>query len=96
MRLTTDEVKIIKNTILKHITDANIMLFGSRTDDSKKGGDIDIFVETKKKITLKDKIKVLAQMEICGITRKVDLLVKTPHSKEQSIFKTIASEGIVL
>ncbi len=42
MRITSDEVKIIKNTILKQISDAKIMLFGSRTDDSKKGGDIDI------------------------------------------------------
>ena len=64
--------------------------------DYKKGGDIDIFVETQHDITLRDKIKLLAQIEIFGIERKVDLVFKTPKSKEQSIFQTIANEGIVL
>ena len=96
MRITSTEIEIIKSVILAYISDAKVMLFGSRTDDSKKGGDIDIFVETSKDVNLKDKIKILAQIEISGLQRKVDLIVKTPKSPEQNIFKTIQQEGIVL
>lgn len=96
MRLKQNEINIIKSNILKYIHDAKIILFGSRVYDNKKGGDIDIFVETKQKVSLKQQIKILADLEINGIHRKVDMILKTPTTKEQSIFKTIYQEGIVL
>ncbi len=96
MRISQDEINVIKTTILGHIQDAKIMLFGSRVDDTKKGGDIDIFIQTNKKITMKEQVVILAQIELSGVLRKVDLLLKTPTSKEQGIFKTALKEGIVL
>lgn len=96
MRIKNQEINIIKRNILKYIQDAKIMLFGSRVDDTKKGGDIDIYIETQSNITLKQKLRILADIEIQGVDRKVDLLFKTPSSKEQNIFKTIYKEGIVL
>lgn len=96
MRLTKSEVIIIKSNILKYIKDAKIMLFGSRVDDDKKGGDIDIFIQTKQLVSLKEQIKILAGFEVDGISRKVDLVLKTPVTKEQPIFKTAISEGIIL
>ncbi len=96
MRVTYKEINIIKNTILKYISDAKIVLFGSRVDDNKRGGDIDIFVETKQNITLKEQITILAKIEWLGVERKVDLIIKTPDSKEQHIFNTIKEEGILL
>lgn len=96
MRLKQNEINIIKSNILKYIYDAKIILFGSRVYDDKKGGDIDIFVETKQQVDLKQQIKILADLEINGIVRKVDILLKTPTTKEQQIFKTIYQEGIVL
>jgi predicted nucleotidyltransferase len=96
VRLLPLEIKIIKNTISNYIQNATIILFGSRIDDSKKGGDIDLLVQTSSNITLKDKINILTQLELNGISRKVDLLLQTPKSKEQSIFKTALQEGVVL
>ena len=96
MRLSHNEIEIIKTNILKYIQDAKIILFGSRTDDHKKGGDIDICIETMQYVSLKEQIKILADIELSGVMRKVDLILKMPNSKEQQIFKTIASEGIVL
>lgn len=96
MRLSPQTILILKETISKYIKEPKIILFGSRTDDNKKGGDIDILVETKDNISLKTQIKILAECEMKGISRKIDLIFKTPFNKEQSIFKTAIKEGIVL
>jgi len=96
VRLSENDAVIIKNTILKYAKDAKVILFGSRVHDDKKGGDIDIFVQTTQHITLREQIKILAEIEIAGITRKVDLLIQTPDTKKQNIFETALKEGIVL
>ncbi len=96
MRLLDNEIYIIKKTILNYIDDAKIILFGSRLYDEKKGGDIDICVQTKQEVPLSKKLKILAYIEINGITRKVDLLLKTPNTIHSAIFDEIDKEGIVL
>jgi predicted nucleotidyltransferase len=96
MRLKPNEIAIIKSNILKHIDDAHIILFGSRVDDTKKGGDIDICVETNQQISLKQQMKILTDIKMSGIERKVDMILKTPTTKHQPIFQTIHQEGIVL
>lgn len=48
MRLTIEQIEILKETVLSIDNDAKILLFGSRTDDKKKGGDIDILIVSKK------------------------------------------------
>lgn len=96
MRLSDETVLILKETILKYIEAPKIILFGSRIDDDKKGGDIDILVQTSEDINLKKQIKILAECEVKGINRKIDMLFQTPFSKEQNIFKAAIKEGIVL
>jgi predicted nucleotidyltransferase len=44
MRLSEDEIAILKNTLYALNSDAKIYLFGSRVDDDKKGGDIDLLI----------------------------------------------------
>jgi predicted nucleotidyltransferase len=96
MRLKQNEINILKSNILKHIQDAKIILFGSRIYDDKKGGDIDIFVETGRQVNLKQQIKILTDIRMNGCDRKVDMVLKTPTTKDQPIFQTIYQEGIVL
>lgn len=96
MRLKQNEVNVIKSSILKHINDAKTILFGSRVFDDKKGGDIDIFIETEKQIDMREQIKILTDIEMGGVARKVGIVLKTPNTKEQSIYKMIYQEGIVL
>jgi len=64
LRLTSREIKIIKNQVYKIFEDAEIYLFGSRIDDNLKGGDIDLYIITKnpsftKKLRLKTTLEDL-------------------------------------
>lgn len=48
MRLKQQEVNAIKECVREADVDARVYLFGSRTDDSKRGGDIDLLVLSRK------------------------------------------------
>jgi predicted nucleotidyltransferase len=77
--------------------ESRVYLFGSRVNDDKKGGDIDIYVETNEPTAdLKTKIKFLVEFEKRAGERKLDLIVKTPLSETQPIFDTARKEGILL
>jgi len=56
MRLSEEEVNIIKNVTTNFDKEVKIILFGSRADDNSKGGDIDLLVLSKK-ASLREKIK---------------------------------------
>jgi len=96
MRLSEETILILKKTISKYIKNPKIILFGSRVDDNKKGGDIDILVQTNENVDIQKQIEILTMCEINGIERKIDMLFQTPHSKEQNIFQTAIKEGVVL
>jgi predicted nucleotidyltransferase len=86
MRLQRAEIDIIKSTLHETIDDAKVFLFGSRTDDTKKGGDIDLFVQTHKPITLKEELKILSRLELRGIERKIDLIIQSPITPPPETF----------
>jgi len=44
MRITEKEIKILKNKLHTLSNQAKLYLFGSRVDDTKRGGDIDLLV----------------------------------------------------
>lgn len=44
MRLLLQEVNLLKTKLNSLCSDAKLYLFGSRVDDSKKGGDIDLLI----------------------------------------------------
>ena len=44
MRIGDDQVKVLKDKLCTLSTQAKIYLFGSRVDDEKKGGDIDLLI----------------------------------------------------
>ena len=47
MRLTEHERATIRRVVAAHFgADSRVWLFGSRADDTRRGGDIDLYVET--------------------------------------------------
>lgn len=79
MRITEFEKKIIKNAIIKLDGGAEIFLFGSRTDDEKKGGDIDILVISDK-IDISDVIDIKFEIFKHLEEQKIDIIVKNTRN----------------
>jgi predicted nucleotidyltransferase len=90
----------IKNKIVeyskKYFLNSKVYLFGSRVYDDKKGGDIDLFIESDENIDIKIQMQFLKEIYKNVTQRKIDLVIKQPLSKEQSIFNTAKKEGIRL
>ena len=62
MRLEEYEILILKELSKKFFgKNPKIYLFGSRVDDNKKGGDIDIFVDSDQEIDFKKQIEFLTE-----------------------------------
>ena len=47
MRLSNEEINLLKSSLYRLSKEAKLYLFGSRTDDTKRGGDIDLLVISK-------------------------------------------------
>jgi len=101
MRLSEFEIESIKNVACEVWGNKTIIyLFGSRTDDSKKGGDIDLFVDLEaeqepKKIMLQ-KAEFLGKLELQLGEQKIDVLVRTRYNNHLSIIKSAKLKGVAL
>jgi uncharacterized protein len=105
MRLTEDEVDVIKAAIHRRFSSVRrIILFGSRVDDKKRGGDIDLFVESEEGIgeAVLHKIEVLGDIQRKLGERKIDIIVAGPEGSitDQADTRTIVriarETGVVL
>lgn len=94
MRVDENQLAIIEDTLKNRISDAVIYIFGSRADDLKRGGDLDLFLITNQSFSLRDKIHILAQLESKGIQRKVDLIIKNPDHPQEKLYKEVLKKGI--
>lgn len=80
MRITALEKKIITEAILSQDAHAQIYLFGSRVDDKKKGGDIDILIESEK-IDLLEIVFIKSKIFTKLPEQKIDLVIKKANQK---------------
>ncbi len=97
MRLSDLEKRVLIEQAKKYFgNNAKVYLFGSRIYDDKKGGDIDILIETDKDIEKLAELKFLTSFRRLTADRKVDLIVKTPSSQFKPIQETAKNEGILL
>lgn len=96
MRLSQRIQNILKSSILKSFGDVQIYLFGSRTDDSKKGGDIDlaIDVDLSQDEFRQKKIAFLTSLARLNFDLKVDVVRYTP--KDALLFSEIRRNNIRL
>ncbi|MEW6557777.1 MAG: nucleotidyltransferase domain-containing protein [Elusimicrobiota bacterium] len=97
MRLKKQEIESIKKITVECFgADAKVFLFGSRTNDSKRGGDIDLYIETKtNKDILQKKLRMLKSLSNQLGEQKFDIVIN--NFRTNKLIYTIAqTEGIAL
>lgn len=72
---------------------AGVWLFGSRLDDRKRGGDLDLYVEAPPH-SLMDEVRCRLQLEE-ALDMPVDLVVRPPGD-ESAIARIAKIEGVAL
>ncbi len=93
MRLENQKALYLKSLITEHLPKSDVYLFGSRTDESKKGGDIDILILAERELKRKEKASIeFAFFNKFG-EQKLDLV--SYRYNEKSPFKKIALEEAV-
>ena len=101
MRLTTDQIAAIKDLADKYFgKGAHVRLFGSRTDDSLRGGDIDLYIQTDLadvEQVVDAEIQFLVDLKRRIGDQKIDVLVDYPARERRPRIFTVAKEtGIPL
>lgn len=96
MRLSDFYKKTIKSKGLEIFGQhTKIYLFGSRTDDTKRGGDIDLYIDTINKNNLFDKkIQFLVQLHKILGDQKIDVVIS--KDKNRTIEQVALKDGIAL
>ena len=82
IRLSKDEIDKIKSIIKSYDQNARIFIFGSRTDLTKKGGDIDMLVISDK-IDYAIRRKIRVDMFIAFGDRKIDIVITDNPEKTE-------------
>lgn len=94
MRISAADADFIVQGVRRHLGDqAGVWVFGSRLDDEKRGGDLDLYVEAPPH-SLMDEVRCKLQLEE-ALDMPIDLVVRAPG--DQSAIARIAKiEGVAL
>ncbi|QOC23760.1 nucleotidyltransferase domain-containing protein [Wenzhouxiangella sp. AB-CW3] len=99
MRLNPKQIQTIKQATADIFgPDARVWLFGSRADDSRRGGDVDLMVETDKApdnpALLAARLSARVSRSMYG--RRVDVVVHAPGFPEMPIHAAARTQGVRL
>lgn len=99
MRLKPEQVEITKQTVRRLVGEGSrVWLFGSRVDDSLRGGDIDLLVETDRVVP--NRVQTLCKLHGALIRalgeRKLDILLQDARTKPAPVFDIAKRTGALL
>lgn len=99
MRLNQHQIDKIKSATADIFgPEARVWLFGSRVDDTRRGGDVDLMVETdeapRNPTLLAARLSASISRSMYG--RHVDVIVLAPGFREQPIHQAARTQGIRL
>ena len=82
MRLSEQYITTIKKYFKEFFQEGDIYLFGSRVDDTQKGGDIDLYLAVKDHQNLfEKKIKFLSRVKKELGDQKIDIVFNTDPTR---------------
>lgn len=82
MRLSTKYKEVILKYFYQFFKTGEVYLFGSRVDDTKKGGDIDLYLVLNEHSNLfEKKIKFLSRVKKELGDQKIDIVFNTDSSR---------------
>ena len=90
MRLSTKYINVIRARFKEFLHDGEIDLFGSRVDDNKKGGDIDLYLVLREHNNLfEKKNKFLSRIKKELGDQKIDIIFNKDKNRliEQEAIK---------
>jgi len=94
MRLYQNQIEILKAKLKIISSEAKLYLFGSRVDDTKKGGDIDLLVVSKE-MTKKDLRYLRIEFFKHFGEQKIDIILDDGEFKN-SFTKHIIKKAVLL
>ncbi|MGM0986252.1 MAG: nucleotidyltransferase domain-containing protein [Pseudomonadota bacterium] len=99
MRLTDEQVSVIHDTVAELLgEEAHVYLFGSRIDDRRRGGDIDLYIEAPRldepRTRIQARLQRLLWMRLGP--RRIDLLIRAADETLRPIHRDALEQGIRL
>ncbi len=100
IRLTDHDLKCVVDTFLEIFPSGDsFWIFGSRVYPDKRGGDIDLYIETNIKsaeTVVAKKYQYLSVLQNRIGEQKIDLVIKRKNDKMLSIHEVARNEGVKL
>ncbi len=101
MRLTHYERQVIKQSASACFGErAEVRLFGSRADDARRGGDIDLLIDTPltdPALIAQAHVRFVAKLYAQLGEQKIDVLIDYPHRQiDLPIYRIARQQGVVL
>jgi len=99
MRLSPEARNIIRlSTKAVFGVDSQVKLFGSRIDDSQRGGDIDLLIELPHPLPdqRRKSLTLAAQLQMQLGDQPIDILVVDPETRLDAIHRHAVATGIPL
>ncbi|MEW5755433.1 MAG: nucleotidyltransferase domain-containing protein [Pseudomonadota bacterium] len=97
MRLTVEQRNIVRKTASEVFgEDVDVYLFGSRVDDTAKGGDVDLLVESNKPIpdSLAKTLTMTARLQLRLGDQKIDVVAHDPQMDVEPIYQHAKNSGV--
>lgn len=97
MRLTPAELAAIRDTVRAVAgASATVRLFGSRADDSARGGDIDLLVELAAPVdsAVLMSARIGARLQQVLGDRRIDVLIAAPNLQDSPLHRVARESGV--
>ena len=93
MRLTTEQINTIVTTC-RAVAGASalVWLYGSRLDDTRHGGDIDLLIEPEERVNLLLRARIKTRLEQT-LSLPVDVMVKNPDTPENPFHSIVRAHA---